>query len=62
MLEARRHLANDGSAPQPTDVARLSPILWRHINFLGRYEIPLPGAVADGGLRPLRLPNSEWDF
>ena len=62
MQEALRHLADNGSAPRPADVARLSPILWRHINFLGRYEFLLPAAVADGGLRPLRLPTSEWDF
>lgn len=62
MQEALRHLADNGPAPQPADVARLSPILWRHINFLGRYEFLLPEAVAKGGLRPLRLPTSEWDF
>jgi hypothetical protein len=32
------------------------------INFLGRYDFSVPDAVANGGLRPLRQPNSEWDF
>ncbi len=62
MQEALQHLADSGPASQPADITRLSPILWRHINFLGRYEFLLPDAVANGGLRPLRLPNSEWDF
>jgi len=55
-------LTADGTPIDPTDTARLSPILWRHINFLGRYDITLPESVAMGGLRPLRNPTSEWDF
>ena len=62
MQEALRQLSNAGTPPLADDIARLSPIAWRHINFLGRYEFSLPDAVANGGLRPLRQPNSEWDF
>ena len=51
-----------GTPPLPADIARLSPISWRHISFLGRYDFSVPDAVANGGLRPLRQPNSEWDF
>lgn len=62
MQEAIAHLRADGLDFDPADIARLSPILWRHINFLGRYDITLPKSVAQGGLRPLRDPNYEWDF
>lgn len=44
------------------DLARLSPLIWRHINFLGRYNFAVPEVVAKGGLRPLSDPGSEWDF
>ena len=44
----------------PKDVARLSPVLWRHMNFPGQYEIVLPQVVALGRLRPLRNPTFEW--
>jgi len=36
--------------------------MWRHINFLGRYDFSLPDDVAEGRLRQLRKPNSEYDF
>ena len=39
---------------KPEDVARLSPLIFDHINFLGRYAFALPDAVAQGQLRPLR--------
>lgn len=62
MQEAITKLAADGQTIEPDDIARLSPILWRHINFLGRYDIALPESVAQGNLRPLRNPTSEWEF
>jgi len=62
MQEALAQLTAQGLIIDPADVARLSPILWRQINFLGQYEIALPESVAQGGLRPLRNPTSEWEF
>ncbi|PWJ73360.1 Tn3 transposase DDE domain-containing protein [Pseudaminobacter salicylatoxidans] len=62
MQEALRDIESTGMALLAADIARLSPIAWRHINFLGRYEFLLPDAVANGGLRALRQPTSEWDF
>nr|WP_272800857.1 Tn3 family transposase [Sphingobium sp. AntQ-1] len=62
MQETVRQLSEAGAPPLPADIARLSPIFWRHINFLGSYDFSVPDAVANGGLRPLRQPNSEWDF
>jgi len=37
------------------DVARLSPLGFRHINFLGRHSFSYPEI---GGLRPLRDPTT----
>ena len=62
MQAALAKLTTDGQIIDPSDIARLSPILWRHINFLGRYDIALPESVAYGGLRPLRDPTFEWDL
>ena len=42
----------------PEDVARLSPLGFKHINMLGRYAFTLPETVARGELRPLRDPNA----
>ena len=62
MQEAIERLEEQGLFTDPANIARLSPILWRHINFLGRYEIALPESVAQGGLRPLREPTFEGMF
>ena len=59
MQEALRQITTEGAGSDDADIARLSPITWRHINFLGRYEFSLPESVSNGGLRPLRDPNSE---
>jgi TnpA family transposase len=52
-------LRREGWDISETDIARVSPLLFKHINFLGRYAFDLPQAIADGALRPLRNPNSE---
>lgn len=62
MQEAITQIASQGQHIEPADIARLSPIRWQHINFLGRYDIALPESVAQGGLRPLRKHTSEWEF
>jgi len=45
----------------PEDVARLSPLTFDHINFLGRYAFALPDSVAHGQLGPLRSPDAPED-
>ncbi|KZL18396.1 Tn3 transposase DDE domain protein [Pseudovibrio axinellae] len=62
MQEALQCISNQGMNVDPVDIARLSPIFWRHINFLGRYEFALPENVRRGELRPLNDPSSEYDF
>ncbi len=52
-------LEAEGQTISPADVARISPLTHRHINFLGRHAFVLPENIADGELRPLRYPNSE---
>lgn len=52
-------LEKDGWPIDPADIARISPLTDRHINFLGRHAFALPESIAAGELRPLRNPNSE---
>jgi TnpA family transposase len=52
-------LTREGWDVSQPDIARVSPLAFKHINFLGRYAFDLPQAVAEGALRPLRNPNSE---
>ena len=62
MQEAIGQLRADGMNVRPDDLAHLSPLIWRQLNFLGRYDFSLPDTVLNGGLRPLRNPNSAWEF
>lgn len=52
-------LSREGWDISQADIARVSPLAFKHINFLGRYAFDLPQAIAEGALRPLRNPNSE---
>ena len=49
-------LRAEGHEVLPEDVARLSPLSFKHIDMLGRYAFTLPEAVTRGELRPLRNP------
>jgi hypothetical protein len=51
---ALQQLRAEGFPVQPEDVARLSPLVYEHINLLGRYAFSVPEAVQRGELRPLR--------
>ena len=57
-------LQADGDAIADADARRLSPLVHKHLNFLGRYHFSLPGDVRAGELRELRDPNAgleeEW--
>ena len=59
MAAALKELSCVGYAVCPEDVARLSPLIRRHLNFQGRHAFVLPEAVAQGQLRPLRDPRQE---
>ena len=58
MQETLQQVRTDGMDVGDDDLAHLSPLIWRHFNFLGQYDFSLPDTVLDGGLRPLRNPNS----
>ena len=58
---ALAELAGEGYAIQPEDVSRLSPLVFEHINLLGRYAFSVPDAVVRGQLRPLRNPADALD-
>jgi hypothetical protein len=58
---AVQQLAREGFLVQPEDVARLSPLMFDHINLLGRYAFSVPEAVQRGELRPLRNPIDALD-
>ena len=51
-------LRAEGHEVRPEDVARLSPLGFKHVNVLGRYAFTLPDTVARGELRPLRNPRT----
>src|SRR3546814_9602883 len=40
MQETVRQLSEAGTPPLPAEIARLSPISWRHINFVGHHALP----------------------
>ena len=54
MAAAFKELSRVGYAVYPEDVARLSPLIRRHLNFHGRHAFVLSETVAQGQLRPLR--------
>ena len=54
MAAALKELSRVGYAVYPEDVARLSTLIRRHLNFQGRHAFVLSETVAQGQLRPLR--------
>jgi hypothetical protein len=42
MQEAIRKVRSDGMDVSNDDIAHLSPLIWRHLNFLGRYDFSHP--------------------
>jgi TnpA family transposase len=59
MEAALNQLRHQGIKAEDEDIARLSPLGYRHINFLGEYSFAVPDAVVKGQLRPLRNPEEE---
>jgi TnpA family transposase len=61
-IEAALHqLSAEGFPVEAEDVARLSPLMFDHINLLGRYAFSVPESVQRGELRPLRHPTDALD-
>jgi len=59
MDAALEQLRKEGFLVRDEDVARLSPLIYEHINLLGRYLFTVHEGVARGELRPLRNPGEE---
>lgn len=59
MTAAVERLKQHGYPVQDEDLARLSPLIYEHINMLGRYSFAVPEEVARGELRPLRNPDED---
>jgi hypothetical protein len=57
MQAVLEQLKSEGYPVKEEDVARLSPLIFSHINMLGRYQFSVPDEVSKGLLRPLRNPN-----
>jgi hypothetical protein len=58
---ALEQLWSEGYQVEAADVARLSPLVFDHINLLGRYAFSIPDPVQRGELRPLRNPAEPLD-
>jgi TnpA family transposase len=54
-------LRAEGHDIKDEDVARLSPLKDRHINFLGRYLFNIKASAPGQGLRPFRDPDAAED-
>jgi TnpA family transposase len=56
-LDRAVHFLREKGDPPPDEyLAHISPLRWKHINFLGRYEFDLNQAYSLDNLRPLRQP------
>jgi len=58
MDRAIADLRTQGQPVADEDVARLSPLGYEHLNFLGRFSFELAEPIAQGAWRPLRQPES----
>jgi hypothetical protein len=47
------HLRQRSIVINEEDEARLSPLVYRHVNMLGHYAFTLPDSIRNGELRPL---------
>lgn len=54
-----KQLRQEGYIVLDEDIARLSPLIYDHINMLGRYSFYVSEDVARGELRPLRNPDED---
>lgn len=59
MDAALNRLRQQGMEVKDEDVARLSPLLYGHINMLGHYSFALAEFIRAGVLRPLNTAEPE---
>ena len=53
------YLRTQGEIIAKEDEARLSPLVRKHINFLGQFSFMLPQIVKEGSLRSLSIPEAD---
>ena len=58
MNEALIQLKTEGFEIKQEDLARLSPLDFKHVNFLGKYHFDLPDDLKQGKLRPFKTTHS----
>jgi hypothetical protein len=58
---ALQQLRTEGFPIKPEDLTNLSPLVFDHINLLGRYSFSLPDSIQRGHLRPLRNPSEATE-
>ena len=51
--KAAEQLKADGIPIKDEDIAKVSPLMHKHINTLGKFSFALPDSVKDGNLREL---------
>jgi TnpA family transposase len=54
-----KQLRKEGYLVRDENVARMAPMLHKHMNMMGRYSFEVPESVARGELRPLRDPSDD---
>lgn len=59
MTAAVERLRQHGYPMLDEDLARLSPLIFEHINMLGRYSFAVPEEVARGEMQPLHSPDDD---
>lgn len=59
MTAAVERLKQHGYPVLEEDLARLSPLIFEHVNMLGRYSFAVLEEVTRGELRPLRNPEDD---
>jgi Tn3 transposase DDE domain len=57
---ALEQLTSEGYAIQTEDIARLSPLVFEHINLLGRNAFSVPDSVVQGQLRSFAVRLMLW--
>ncbi|GAA1626641.1 hypothetical protein GCM10009733_024220 [Nonomuraea maheshkhaliensis] len=56
---ALEQIRAEGKKIATADIARLPPLGFEWLNFLGRYDFSLPETVREGNFRPLRIPGQH---
>ena len=59
MQAALNHLSTQNVEVKSEDIERLSPLGFKHINFLGQYAFSLTEDIARGELRPFHKPEEN---